>query len=99
MPHQTHQTHQPGAGERRGASAQAERRRRGPPTTKREAGGGAQQPTTAEARTRATASQASSLESGSLPLSVLRTERLSPLPSDRGTNVATISLHHTPHQS
>lgn len=50
MPHQTHQTHQPGAGERRGASAQAERRRRGPPTTKREAGGGAQQPTTAEAR-------------------------------------------------
>ena len=67
MPHQTHQTHQPGAGERRGASAQAERRRRGPPTTKREAGGGAQQPTTAEARTRATASQASSLENGSLP--------------------------------
>jgi len=68
MSHQTHQTHQPGAGERRGASAQAERLRRGHPTTKREAGGGAQQPTTADARTRATASQASSLERGSLPL-------------------------------
>lgn len=50
MPHQTHQTRQPGAGERRGTSAQAERLSRGHPTTKREAGGGAQQPTTADAR-------------------------------------------------